>query len=359
MSLSTAYLQNMRVSQDLTLAETVRLSASLEGDMYRVVWPASAPTTGLQILGVSSVSLDEVTLEWLAPSTSLPFDIINCNQLNAVGSGGVAITADANVVITGELLVNEGNITVSNEDIIVSNGNVRINTGQLIAQDATFVGDVVVTSGKFETVGLPGEVNSTTMNSTTNETRNMSIRSDNAVSTNVIKTSDSQVVDVDYVLPTGKPAGDYRFLSSDVNGNMSWARPLTTVVLATNPNVFLNSTTPTITLPIIPGLQPNSTYQLVVYGTVLKTNTGGSFTFDHSINLGANTTTIPTLALATGERLATLTDSSPQTSLGVMCLVNTDITGPFSINLNLDTSISAGGTCTVSEINLVFTSSAN
>lgn len=111
MSQSTGFLKNLYVSQDLTLAEQVRLSGFAGGDKYKIIFPATQPTGGLSVLGVNTVSFDEITLEWLSPSESLPFDVINCNQLNAYGKNGVAITANDDVIVTnGDIKVSEGYI---------------------------------------------------------------------------------------------------------------------------------------------------------------------------------------------------------------------------------------------------------
>jgi hypothetical protein len=111
MSQSTGFLKNLYISQDLTLAEQIRLSGFAGGDKYKIIFPATQPTDALSVLGVNSISFDEITLQWLQPSESLPFDVLNVNQLNAYGKNGVAITATDDVIVTnGDIKVSEGSI---------------------------------------------------------------------------------------------------------------------------------------------------------------------------------------------------------------------------------------------------------
>ena len=60
------------------------LNLSSDGN-YKLKFPPVVPSgiAPLSVLGVDTIVDDLITLKWLEPSESLPFDVINCNILNA------------------------------------------------------------------------------------------------------------------------------------------------------------------------------------------------------------------------------------------------------------------------------------
>lgn len=308
MSNSTGFFKNLYVSTDLVLADTLRLSAFAAGEKYKIIFPATQPSGGLSVLGVNSVSFDTITLDWLSPSESLPFDVINCNQLNANGKDGIAITAD--------------------DDVRINNGNL------LVANGTTTLGYM--------------------------EAEIVNARKSGGTETSGFLVSPAQVeTDIGYFLPATRPSSDGQVLSSLVNGTMSWLSPSViqpASVLLPIVDQTLNSTTPIVQYVLTASLQPNKTYQCRAYGTMLKTNSGGSFIVSHSaVGASPGVLMIPTLALPGAERNVELRDSRPRTCLDVGFIVQTQASGPFQVILNLDSDISAGGVCEVTEIYVLFT----
>lgn len=83
MSISTLFnTNNFKIYvNDITLKN---LNLSSDGN-YKIKFPSIVPTgtASLSVLGVDTIDGNLITLKWLEPSESLPFDTINCNILNA------------------------------------------------------------------------------------------------------------------------------------------------------------------------------------------------------------------------------------------------------------------------------------
>jgi hypothetical protein len=317
MSSTTGFFKNLNISQDLTLADQIRLSGFANGEKYRIIFPATQPSGGLSVLGVSGVSFDEIFLEWLTPSESLPFDVINCNQLNAYGKEGVAITADDDVNITN------GNLLIANGNLDVSNGSTSL--GYMEAQIVN-----ARKSGGTETSGF--------------------------------LVSPSQVENnIGYFLPAERPISNGQVLASQTDGTMSWVGLSFPSAPAYRKNIIdidtlLTAASPEHVIPYNPffSLIIGTTYKLTTTFSFRK-EAGTTFSLFCSV-LPLTGGTIITEGMATNTcaivNVSNTPPNNPQNFQHTYWFIATDTTTTWEVKAR--SGAQAGGECRWDLVDMVF-----
>lgn len=265
------------------------LNLSSQGN-YKLILPEEPPIGApLSVLAVDNIDNDIITLKFLSPSESLPFDTINCRILNA--------------------------------------------------------------SEEVNSAGI--------MTSISLDTRNMIIRSDDALSTNNLKTSDTQGSNLTYTLPENSPSQDGEILSSQTNGTMSWI-PTNNFIpqsfLDTRQDIELNQTTPNLDVYFPFNLQQGEYYTAILGARVIKTNPTGSISFrGYATNTASTNVNLKPFIVQPNNNYQTYNSSSFDGGLNLPFWFEATGTGNNIIRVVLESDISAGGILIIQNLSMFIT----
>jgi hypothetical protein len=266
------------------------LNLSSDGN-YKLKFPEDLPINNLplSIMAVDSIDNNIITLKWLQPSENMPFDVINCNVLNA--------QQEINCV---------GNTTL---DYLESTScNIKKVGG---AELSGFLVSPLQTESNINYFLPPNR-----------------------------PTTNGQVL-------SSQINGTLSWIDRDISNFIPKAYKQELL------NITLDQDNPTEEIIFNFNLQQGEYYNGVLYGRATKTNPTGSFRFRASVNNTGSLGVIvkPNIALSTGWK--TLNDDENDVGININFWIQATQTSVNVIRCELISDITAGGTLLINDISMV------
>lgn len=276
---------------DITLKN---LNLSSDGN-YKIKFPSNVPSgiASLSILAVDTIEGNLIILKWLEPSQTIPFDVINCNILNAQEE----INCPEGITTLGYMECNICNIKKSNGSEITGFLTSPLQTENNIAY--------------FLPPSRP--------------------------------TQDGQVL-----------SSQINGTMSWVNNNISNFIPRSYLVEL--PEVILNSTTPNQNIDFTFDLIQGEIYTAIFNSRVVKLNPTGTFYFravatnNGSVNVNLN----PFIAIQSGGFI-NLGGVNQDSGININFWFVATATGNNRIRCQLESDISSGGECLIQQPTMIIT----